>query len=243
MRGRILSGLILGFFLFSYNTFVLGEEADQLRQRAKAMMYKASVQLQQGDMKSAEGLKMEAAELMEAAERTEQKAKQLDREPHAWKDREVHELKKHLVDLNEKKQRMKDANAPEPDVAEINEQIARTERELLQRHRPEGREHNQELRAKAEAIEAATKRIEHVRVAAKNLKAAEMHDMAAQLMERVEVMEREVQEAKQRLAAEMRGPQHEPGDRGFARVERELREEIEKLRDELHELREHLKRR
>jgi polyhydroxyalkanoate synthesis regulator phasin len=83
-------------------------------------------------------------------------------------------------------------------------------------------------------LEVASRRIHHLRVAAQNLKMAEAHDLAHDLMEKAESMERDVQEGKKRLAAEMQkahGGEHGPD------VVRELRAEIERLRAEVKELR------
>jgi hypothetical protein len=64
-----------------------------------------------------------------------------------------------------------------------------------------------------------------MRVAAENLKAAEAHDLAMQLMEKAEVMEREVGEAKERLAREMdRRGKPDPRDAEI----RELRQNLER---------------
>ncbi len=64
---------------------------------------------------------------------------------------------------------------------------------------------------------------------------AEMHDLAHKLMEQAEEMERDVQEAKQRLSAEMHKRQERHGDHG-PDVVRELKEEVQRLRAEVKEL-------
>jgi hypothetical protein len=122
--------------------------------------------------------------------------------------------------------------------------IAQTERqvnEIRQRGEQSGwdgkRGIPEELQEQAKKIEMSMRRVRHMRVAAENLKMAEMHDMAMELMKRAEAMERETVAQKERIASEfgMRG--------GKPRVEelpaamRELREENERLRAELNELR------
>ena len=49
-------------------------------------------------------------------------------------------------------------------------------------------------------LEAAARRIHHIRLAAQNLKMAEVHDLAHQLMQKAEAMEREMQDEKNLLA-------------------------------------------
>jgi hypothetical protein len=91
-----------------------------------------------------------------------------------------------------------------------------------------------EYRPQAERLEAVARRIHHIRVAAENLKLAEVHDFAHKLMEKAEVMERELQEGKQRLAAEMQKLQ---GVKDGPEIGRDLRAENERLRSEIKELR------
>jgi polyhydroxyalkanoate synthesis regulator phasin len=89
-------------------------------------------------------------------------------------------------------------------------------------------------------LEAATRRIHHLRVAAQNLKMAEAHELAHEIMKKAESMERDVQERKKRLAAEIQkahGGEHGPD------VVRELRAEIERLRAEVKELRQKVEKR
>jgi hypothetical protein len=89
-----------------------------------------------------------------------------------------------IRDLFAQEKKLRKTQAPEREIAAVREQIVATERELVrlvERHahaqlRPD-------LRARAEKLESASRRIRHVRVAAENLKAAEMHDLARQLLE------------------------------------------------------------
>lgn len=91
-----------------------------------------------------------------------------------------------------------------------------------------------EYRPQAERLEAVARRIHHIRVAAENLKLAEAHDLAHQLMEKAEVMERELKDGKQRLAAEM---QKRQDVKDGPEIVRDLRAENERLRSEIKELR------
>ncbi len=101
-----------------------------------------------------------------------------------------------------------------------------------------------ELHAHAENLEAASRRIHHLKVAAENLKMAEVHDLASDLMQKAGAMERDVQEGRKRLDAEIQkrhgkehGPEHAPD------IVQELKREIEHLRAEVKELRQKLEQR
>ena len=239
MQRTTRSGMILGLLLFCCGSVLWASEADEFRERAKALRKKASISAEQGNKEQAERLERESAELLEAAERMELKAKgRGEKGNRPGIDKEVHHLKERLQDLRAKEQKMREANAPEQEVAEVREQIAGTERELQQIHAHHAGHGDlpPEFRAQAEKIEVAGRRIHHLRVAAENLKMAEMHDLAHKLMEQAEAMERDVQEAKQRLAAEMHKGHERPGEHG-PDVVRELKDEIHRLRAEVRELR------
>ena len=74
-----------------------------------------------------------------------------------------------------------------------------------------------------------------MRVSAQNLKIAEAHDLAHQLMKKAKAMERDLQVGKQRLAAAMQEVQSHQGEQMPDSV-RELRAEIERLQVEVKEL-------
>jgi hypothetical protein len=90
------------------------------------------------------------------------------------------------------------------------------------------------LRPQAEKLEMATQRIHHLRVAAEHLKIAEAHDLAHQLMEKAEAMERDVQEERRRLLEEVLQQRRAP--EGMEMMQ-DLRAEVAKLRAEIKELR------
>ena len=100
-----------------------GSEADELREKAQAMKREAVQLKERGRVQAAEDLARKAAELAEAAER-------LERKPPKVSEEEIEKLHGHLKDLLDKERRMKEARAPERDLAEIRERIAKTEREL-----------------------------------------------------------------------------------------------------------------
>lgn len=233
-----LSGMILGLLLLCTGGVLLASEADELRERARSMRKQASVVAEQGNEELAERLERESVELLEAAERMELKAKgHGKRQDRPGIDKEVQQLKERLQDLLAKERKMREVNAPEQSLAKVREQISDMERELKQIHayHADRGEHRPEFQAQAEKLAVASRRIQHLRVAAENLKLAEEHDLAHKLMEQAEAMERDVQKAKQRLAAEMHERHEQQGEHG-PDVVRELRAEIERLRAEVREL-------
>ena len=238
MQRTTLSGMILGLLLFCCGGVLLASEADELRERAKALRKKASISAEQGKPDQAERLERESTELLESAERMELKAKgRGEKGDRPGINKEVHHIKERMQNLRAKEQELKEKAGSEQELAEVREQIAGTERELKQihAHHTGHGELPPEFRAQAEKLEIAGRRIHHLRVAAHNLKMAEMHDLAHKLMEKAEAMERDVQEAKKRLAAEMHKGQERHGEQG-PDVVRELKEEIERLRAEVKEL-------
>lgn len=243
MQRTTLSGMILGLLLLFCGGILFASEADELRKRAKAMRKEASVLAERGNKEQAERLEKEAVALLEAAERLELKTKgRGEKGDRPDIDKEVRQLKGRLHDLLAKEQKLKEAKAPEKALAEVREQIAGTERELhtIQAHHAGRVELPPEFRDQAEKLEAATRRIHHLRVAAQNLKMAEAHELAHEIMKKAESMERDVQERKKRLAAEIQkahGGEHGPD------VVRELRAEIERLRAEVKELRQKVEKR
>lgn len=228
--------------LFFCGPHLSASEQDELRERAKAMRKEAAALAESGNPEKAEHLLQEAKQLLEAAERAQAKAEAHgeghERQAH---EREVQHLKERLRDLHAREQELRAANASEPELAEVREQIMGTEQELqkfLAR-----RAQNMAAHAwgpQAERLAAAQRRIHHLRVAAENLKLAEAHDLAREIMGRAENMEREIQEAKRRLMAERHpGPESRDG----AGDVRELRAEIERLRAEVKELRQQAEKR
>lgn len=233
-----LSGMIFGLLLLYTGGVLLATDADELRERAQAMRKKASVVAEQGNKELAERLERESVELLEAAKRMELKAKgHGERQDRPGVDKEAQQLKERLQDLLAKERKMREIRAPEQELAEVREQISGIERELKQIHaHPADRgEHRPEFQAQVEKLAVASRRIQHLRIAAENLKLAEEHDLAHKLMEQAEAMERDVQKAKQRLAAEMNERHEHQGEHG-PEVVRKLRAEIERLRAEVRDL-------
>jgi hypothetical protein len=243
MRGttmmRTISKALILALLLGGATALRASEADELRDKARAIQKEAAALAERGGTEAAERLERQARELIREAERRELQAKREAPRPEI--EREIGHLKERLQDLLLKQKKLVEAKAPEPERAEVREQIAGTERELnaLRQRLDRGGEPRPEFEAQARKIEEAARRIHHIRVAAENLKVAGVHDLAMKLTEQAEKMEREVGEAKERLVREMDrpgGPDHRDAEI------RELRWQNERLQAEIRELRQKLER-
>ena len=184
-------------------TALQASEADELRDKAMAFREAASVLAERGQDEAAERLEREVRELLREADRRSDQARRDI--PRGEIEREIGYLKERLQDLLARERELRERDAPERERAEVREQIARTERELAalrERHDRRG-EPGPEFEDQARKIEEAARRLHHIQVAAENLKAAGVHDLAMKLMEKAEIMERDLREAKERLAREM----------------------------------------
>jgi polyhydroxyalkanoate synthesis regulator phasin len=238
MRKSIFVPVLIAtaFFLTASATF--GSEADELREKAKMAKQEAAELKKLGRTEESGKLARKAKELLEAAERLEEKGPKVSEE-------EIEKLQGRLKDLLDKQRRMKEARAPERDLAEIRERIVKTGRELdglrgAFKRQVEGRKGpgpHPEMMVK---LEEAGRRVKHLRIAAENLHAAGAADLAREIMEKAEAMEREAREAKMRTMEEAK---HRGGpDMGGvpAQID-ELRREVGRLREEMKELGQHVK--
>ena len=142
-----------------------------------------------------------------------------------------------------KERQLRDTNAPEQQLTDVRAEISEIEHNLRAMHskHPDQVNHREyqgvhrEFRQQAEKLEAASRRIHHIRVAAENLKQAEIHDVAHQLMETTENMEQDVKRARQQLAKEMHKANAQPREHGPDAIQ-ELRNENERLKQMIKEL-------
>ena len=153
-------------------------------------------------------------------------------------DKEIAPLKERLQDLRAAREKAETEGRSEPEQKEISEQIQQIERKLSHMQEQASRKDREipaPFRKQAEKLEHVSRRIHHIRKAAENLKAAELHDMAHDLVAKADAMERELQNAKQELMHSMsNGDQdHEPN-----KMAQQLQSENAQLRRELNELRE-----
>ena len=229
MRFATLARLVLSSVVLASTGFVNADEAEELKSRARVVKSEAAQLLENGHKEEAEKLFQESKELMARAMELSGK-KGAD---HGSEYPDIAHLKERLQDLRAAREKAEAAKAPEQEIRELREQISGTERklgELMKHHQkpeipPQHREH-------VEKLEQTARRIKHVRMAAENLKAAEMHDMAHELLNRAEAMENELHAAKEELAHAMKAHGPEKGEEIH-----KLRKENEHLRSELNELR------
>ncbi len=236
MQRSSLSAVVAGMLLFVYGQSLIALESDELMERAKAIRKKAAATTEQA--------KEASARMLEAAERLEYQAKgdgaQGERSEGETKGRQ---LKERLQDLIAKARQLREANAPDQQLAEVQAEISEIERNLRTIHAKHSDQANhreyqgihREFRQQAEKLEAASRRIHHIRVAAENLKQAEIHDVAHQLMETAENIEQDVKRAKQQLAKEIHNANAQPREHGPDAIQ-ELRNENERLKQMVKEL-------
>jgi DNA repair exonuclease SbcCD ATPase subunit len=233
MRFATPASLVLSAVVWASTGFSKADEAEELKTRARVVKSEAAQLLENGHKEEAEKLFQESKELMaRAMELSGKKGRD-----HGPENPDLIHLKERLQELRAAREKAEAANAPEREIRELREQISGTERkfaELMKRHqKPEIPAPHRE---RVEELEQAARRIRHVRMAAENLKAAEMHDMASELMNHAEAMEKDLHAAKEELAhamnASKKAHRSDVGDEI-----QQLRNENEHLRAELNGLR------
>ena len=235
---RILARALLSVvFMIGAVAVVWSSEADELRAKAKRMQQEAEQLAKNGHGEEAEKLGREIKELLQAAERHDQK--QSNRSTN-----EINELRQRLKGLTEKAQALKESNNEEG-LAKLREHKAAIERELAEL---EGRQekkiapkHGKQPTKLPEGLEDAARRIKHIHIAVENLRAAGMHDVAEEAARRAEAMERELHQARERAVNEQSSGKK--GSNKQADPLDELRHELQRVRAELNELREEIKKR
>lgn len=246
--GRLSSVVLIVFVV----TSVWASEADELRAKAKAVQHEAEVLAKEGRQEEAEKLFRHVKDLLAAAEKHDDKSPKSS-------DREIDELHRQLKAIAEKEKHAEKSQNKEA-LAELRKHRANIERELAELHEHHERKvgpkhadkHSPEM---PEKLHAAARRLKHLHVAIENLHAAEMHDLAEQLAEKAEHMERELHQAHEQFAKERPSP-----EKGIPAIEKPSHVEpplkrppesklksvpahapIEELREELHRLRAELK--
>ena len=243
MRRFALPGSLIALSLMCTHVTTLASDIDELRQKAKAMREEAMQLAKAGNERESESLLKESQLLMEKAEQISQANKgEKKRKDNPAQEEHVRHLKEHLNELLSRQKRLKQEGAPEPEQQEIRAMIEAKENELrmVRAHQNAKPDIPPVFHPQAEKLEILARRMHHIRVAAENLKLAEAHDMAHQLMEKAEIMERELHEGKQRLAAEINNSHHKQESLDIVR---DLRAELEQLRREVKELRQQVEKR
>jgi len=149
------------------------------------------------------------------------------------------QLKERLADLMAQA-REAEANGQRERLADLKPQITELQ-QLLKRIGPPTPELPPELRPEAEKLEILARPINHVFAAAETLAAAEMPDLAHELRQKAEAMERELAAGKEQLMAKAQ-PRKSPKPEEPNRELQTLREENERLQRQLREISERLER-
>ncbi|MFO0977791.1 MAG: hypothetical protein U0996_15415 [Planctomycetaceae bacterium] len=187
------------------------------------------------DARRAEKERAVAAQKEKEAHRAEEKKREAED-----RARNAAAVMERLTDLRAQLKNVEGEGASEDKKEQLRRQIGEAEAKLAALAGKGKSDFPPEFRERAEKLEMAGRRIKHVRMAAENLRAADMPDMAHELAERAEAMERELAHAKEELMAQMKHREEpkKPGRDGEGRPEvNELRAENEKLRAELQEMR------
>jgi hypothetical protein len=233
MRFSTLARFIFSTAVLTSAGFTYADEAEELAARARTVTSEATLLLEDGRKDEAEKLFQESKELMARAMELSGK-KGLD---HGSENADIDHLKERLKELRETREKAEFEQAPKQELRELDAKIFGMEGKLFDLHqRHQKPEIPPQHREQAEKLERVARRIKYIRTAAENLKAAEMHDMAHELMNRAEVMEKELHAAKEEFVHAMKASAKARRP-GAGDEIHELREENEHLRAELSELR------
>lgn len=247
MRYSILMMSAVGLALLVSVSPASAQDVEELERMALALQKEAAELFEKGHEDEAHSLERESEELVLKArqlmkrEKSQKSDGDLVKNPDASDPENQHLrqlLRERLLDLRDAREQAEARKAPEQELNEIRVKISQTERKLAHLmeipHSPQ--KIPPQFQAQAEKLGHAARRLQHVRVAAENLKAAEMHDMAHELMKKAESMEHDIQVAKVELAKMMHDAESkDPEPKGELQ---QLRSENEALRREMKELRE-----
>jgi len=120
------------------------------------------------------------------------------------RERNAGAIKERLTDLRAQLKNAEVDGAPEEKKQQLRHQIGEVEAKLAAVAGKGGHDVPPEFRERVEKLELTGRKIRHIRMAAENLQAAEMPDMAHELMTRAENMERELVHAKEELMVQMK---------------------------------------
>ncbi|MBS0207034.1 MAG: hypothetical protein JSS49_29510 [Planctomycetes bacterium] len=187
---------------------VRADEVDELRSRAKVMLQKSAHAAEDGQKEEAEELERGSQKLLKAAEQLEQER-----------------ARRRELEVSERKVPKKgEGGRTASEVHRIE-----SDRKLDPRERKPVRGESPELAELAE-------RLQHARIAADNLRAAGLVDLANATAERVHEMENHLHEMKEMLHHTSRENRLDPRDEAL----QDLRVQMQELREELQLLRKKL---
>ena len=210
-----MSHIKLATIVFSFvfvTSTVLASEADELREKAKAIQREAAELAEHGHKEEAANLKRKAVAMLEEAERLQNHRP--DQRKAAIMEMEV-QLRmllledRKLKETGENKERLADVRR---EVEVIRDKLTLMLRESHDAPQDE-----------------VARRLEHMRIAVDHLHEAGLHDIAEHVAERAEATERELHKHQK----------HHGGDVMHEIMKQldELRHEVGRLRDEVNELR------
>ncbi len=240
MSGLYTSALVVASLII-FSRPSVADEVERIRAKAQALKAHAAEIAQNGREEEAERLLQESEKLISKASQIAEEKKADTFRP---TENEIGQLKERLQDLRTACENAEKEGRSEPEQNEIRQQIQKLERKLNQLQEGtirKDREIPAPFREQAEKLEHVSRRIHHMRTAAENLKAAELHEMAHDLMAKADAMEQESIAAKKELMKTMSsgGENHDSN-----KAVQQLRSENAQLKRELNELREavqHLK--
>jgi len=237
MRVCAIAGILFSLIFVASNESVRASDANEIQKiMANALRQQATALANQG--------------LLEQAETFLRAAKQIEMnlEGHGVVGSHLSlagvtdepQIMKRLQDLLDKRRRLKQVDAPEAELNEVQEQITDIKNELKAAlARRTGRaEHSTQARAAAEPLGTAT-RIDHLHAAVQHLQHAEAHDLARQAKEMYDRVKSEwVEELRQKRDAISQRPH--TGDQGPDQMQA-MRAEIKKTHSEIEQLRAEVK--
>lgn len=209
--------------------------ADELQDQVQTLRKKAAELKAMGREKVAEDLARQAAELAKTIK--PQQAQQI--RPNIAKA-QILMLEGSLKDLLAKEQEMRNSGAPSEDIELVERHIVATESELdklrsaIAKPAPAKRIPMIPPEAMAK-LEKAGLQIKHLRIAADNLEAAGATELAGQIREKADALEKEARLAKAQL---LKSATPQP-DKELEKLRSEvaaLREEVAQLRSELKQI-------
>jgi hypothetical protein len=197
-------------------TIVFASEADEIREKARAMQREAAELAERGHGEEAENLERKVLAMLEEAEH-------LDRHQPDQRGAEIREMQERLEMLRLEERELEEIGGKEERLGDVRREAERIEREL--REVSHGGHHEDE-----DSPEWIARRLEHMRVAVEHLKHAGLHDVAKHVAERAESTESE-------LHKHHRHHDDDPIHAVMRQLD-EIRHEVGRLRDEVKELRE-----
>ena len=178
--------LFLSITLLTLAGVLWASEADELREKARAMQREAAEIAEQGHREEAENLERNVIKMLEEAER-------LERNRPDQRDAEIRELERHLEGLRREEREFKETGNKEG-LADVRREAERAERELRELH---------ERNRLADPHEEIAQRLEHMRAAVDHLNHAGLPDIAKHVAERAaEATEKELQKHQQHQGGE-----------------------------------------